>query len=787
MGALDRKLWRDVWHLRGQALAIALVLASGVATFIMFLATLDTLQITRADFYRDYRFAEVFAPLKRAPDGLRKRIADLPGVDRVDTRVVAPVTIDIAGFDEPITGIITSVPDHGEPVLNRLYLKSGRMVEAGRDDEVIVSEAFADAHRLQPGDHLSLIIKGRRKRLRIIGTAVSPEYIHQLRPGGVLPDFKRFGVLWMARTPLASAYDMEGGFNDVVLTLAPRANEQDVIDRLDEVLAPYGGLGAYGREDQSSNRFLSEELKQLQNSSTIFPIIFLGVAAFLLNVVVSRLIGTQRDQIATLKAVGYSNAAVVSHYLKLVLLIVLFGVLLGLGLGAWLTKSLAEIYMVFFRLPYLHYTLPPNVIANAVLVSLAAGLVGTWFAVRAAARLQPAQAMRPEPPAIYRETVIERLGLKRAISAPTRMILRHLGHRPLKSALSVLGIALACGIMTTGRFQSDTVSFMMNVHFGLSQRQDLAVTFVEPTSRRVLNDLLALPGVTYGEVYRSVPVRLRNAHYSERTAIQGLESGGNLHRLLDTNLDTIQIPKHGLVLTDYLGKLLHVRPGDLLTVEVLEGARPVRQVRVAALVKQYLGVSGYMDLAALNRLMREGRAVSGAYLDVDSAHATSIYHRLKEMPRIAGVAVREHEMDNFNRVMEETMLFWTAISTVFAALIAVGVVYNSARITLTERSRELASLRVLGFTRGEISYILLGELALLTLAAIPLGLLIGRGLCGLIADMIQSDLYRVPLILEPATYAFAASVVLIAAAASALLVRRRLDHLDLIAVLKTKE
>ncbi|MEJ2643834.1 MAG: ABC transporter permease [Gammaproteobacteria bacterium] len=787
MRAIDRKMWRDLWHLKGQALAIALVIASGVATFVMFLGTLESLQATREDFYRHYRFAQVFAPLKRAPERLRSRVEAIPGVERVDTRVVAPVTIDIPHFPEPVTGVITSVPDRGEAPLNRLYMKSGRRVEAGRNNEVVVSEAFAAAHRLQPGDHITVIIKGRRKTLDIVGTAVSPEFIHQVRPGGVFPDYQRYGVMWMARTPLGSAYDMDDAFNDVVLTLRRGAHPQDVIDRLDTLLAPYGGIGAYERADQPSNRFLSQELVQLRNSSLIFPFIFLGVAAFLFNVVIARLVSTQREQIASLKAFGYSNLDVGLHYLKLVMVIVLIAAVLGLGVGAWLTGKMAVIYMGFFRLPYFEYRLPPAIVASAVLVSVGAGVLGTFFAVRGAVRLRPAQAMRPEPPALYRETLVERAGLKRMFSGPARMILRHLGHRPVKSALTVIGIGLAAAILMTGRFQEDTIAFMMHVHYGLSQREDLSVTFVEPTSKRVLNELRSLPGVEYGEVFRSVPVRLRHGHRSERTVVLGVEGSGELQRLLNTDLRTVQLPPSGLVMTDYLGKMLHVKVGDRVTVEALEGSRRTRRVPVVGLIKQYLGVRGYMDLGALNRLMGEGAAVSGAYLSIDSRYANEIYRRLKDMPRVAGTTVRAQEIRNFRKTMRDTMLFWSSLATTFATVIAFGVVYNSARITLTERSRELASLRVLGFTRGEISYILLGELGLLTLLAIPPGLLLGRALCAYIANMVESDLYRVPLVLEPDTYAFAAAMVLLAAVVSGLIVRRRLDRLDLIGVLKTRE
>lgn len=395
--------------------------------------------------------------------------------------------------------------------------------------------------------------------------------------------------------------------------------------------------------------------------------------------------------------------------------------------------------------------------------------------------------MRPEPPGRYHESWVEQLGLKRWLSQPTRMIIRNVQRRALKSALTVLGISMACGMILTGLFQRDTVSYMVNIQFGMAQREDVSVTFIDPTSYRARFDLLGLPGVQHVEVFRAVPVRLRNGSHSYRTGIRGVEPGGDIARLLDADLRPVALPAEGILLTDYLAKLLGVRVGDRLTVEVLEGNRPVREVIVVALVREYLGVSGYMQLAALNHFLQEGPTISGAYLSVDHAQLESLYTRLKGMPRVAGLAERMQEIRNFNRVMEETMLFFTYVATIFAVIIAFGVIYNSARIALTERGRELASLRVLGFTRGEIAYILLGELGLLTLLAIPLGLWLGNWMCYYLARTMQNDLFRVPVVLVPQTYTFACVVVVVSAVLSGLAVRRRLDQLDLIAVLKAAE
>jgi len=773
--------------MKGQVFAIVLIIVSGVATYVMLISTMNSLNQTRDRFYLEYGFAEVFASLKRAPEDLKTQISKIPGVEHVETRVVADVKLDIPGFDEPVTGRLVSVPDHGKPLLNKLHIRKGRSVEPLREDEVVVSETFAEAHKMSLGDRFGAVINGRWKTLVVVGTALSPEFVLQVRPGAISPDFKRYAVLWMGREALGTAYDMKGAFNDVLLTLSPAAKTSEVLIQLDGLLARYGGLGSYERKDQMSHRFLTEEFRQLERSSKVFPLIFVAVAVFLLNVVINRTIQIQREQIAILKAFGYSHLDIGFHYFQMVLLVVLFGVAGGIGVGVWFGKGLGNIYMEFYRFPYLIYELEWNVVMTAVLINLGSALLGTFHSLRKASMLPPAEAMRPEPPARYRKTIIEHLRLWHLLSQPARIIFRNIERRPIKSCLSIAGIALACAILIAAIFWKDAVDFMVEVQFKLSQKEDLAVTFVEPTSRKAIYELNGLKGVQYAEPYRSVPAKFRFEHRSYRTVIRGIESGSRLHSLLNTDLKPVELPPEGIVLTDYLGTLLGIQPGDQLTIEVLEGARPVRQVPVVGLINQYIGVMGYMDMNALNVLMREDSAISGANLMVDPLHQTDLYKKLIQMPRVVGAVVREDEIRNFYETQAEAFLFFTFIATLLAGTIAFGVVYNSARITLSERSRELASLRVLGYTRAEISYILLGELGLFTLVAIPLGLVGGRVICTYLAATMGSDLFRIPVVVYPATYSLAATVVVVSAFLSSLIVRHRLDHLDLVAVLKTKE
>jgi putative ABC transport system permease protein len=785
IATLDRKLLRDLREMKGQALAIAAVVAAGVAMFVTYHSNFDSLRRTQGAYYERNRFGEVFASCQRAPVRLEERIAAIPGVAQADQRVVADLTLDVAGFDEPATGRLISVPAVGRPRLNDVFLRRGRWIEPGRPDEVVVSEAFANAHRLVPGDRLAALINGRRRLLQVVGLGLSPEYVYIIPPGELIPDDRRFGILYMERRALGAAFDMEGGFNDVSLSLVPGASPDEVIARLDRILQPYGGLGAVPRRLQMSHWTLDNELAQLQSFGVLVPAIFLGVAAFLLNVAMTRALAIQRPQIAALKALGYSNREIGWHYVKWALCIAVVGALIGIGGGAWLGKGMIGIYNDYFRFPVLLYRLSAGVAVRASLIALTAGGLGALFAVSRAVRIPPAEAMRPEPPARYRTSLVETYGLR--LTHATRMVLRNVERQPWRALATVVGISFAVGILLFGFVFLDAMELLAEVQFSLVQRQDVTVSFVEPTSSRALHEVGSLPGVMAVEPMRTVAVRLRHAHRHRTLALAGMPATPELNRIVDISGRAVSMPPEGLMMSRILGQVLGVAPGDDVLVEVLEGARPVREVRVAGLVDDYMGVAAWMEIGALRRMLREGRTLSGAHLMVDPDRLDVLYRHLKTLPRVAGVAITSAARDAFRRIMAQNFELITIFNVGFAVIISFGVVYNAARISLSERTRELASLRVLGFTIGEISLILLGELALLTLLAIVPGLLVGWALSTFVLRSFSSEVYRIPLVFTPANAAWSILTVAAAATVSGMAVRRKLDHLDLVAVLKTRE
>jgi len=787
VSALNRKLLRDVWDMKGQAFAIAAVIAAGVTMYVTYLSNFDSLQRTRAGYYERERFADVFASLVRAPQSIGSRIAQVPGVGVLVTRVVSDVTLDVPGLTEPASGRLISIPEDREPPLNGVYLRRGRWIDPARPDEVIASEMFCEANRLQPGDRIAAVINGRKRWLTIAGIGLSPEYVYAVKPGDIVPDQRRYGVLWMGRTALEAAFDMEGSFNDVSLTLDPTASEPDVIASLDRLLEPYGGLGAIPRRLQTSAWTLDNELVQLQTFGFLMPAIFLSVAAFILNVALTRALAIQRPQIASLKALGYSNRELAWHYIKWALIIAAAGALAGVFAGARLGAGMINLYNQYFRFPFLDYHLSTDVALASFAGSLVVAALGAYTTVSRAVRVPPAEAMRPEAPTRYRPSQMERGWLRAHFTLSMRMVIRNIERQPTRTLLSVVGISFAVAVLLVGLSFIDIMDRLIDNQFAQTMRQDATVTFVHPRSARALHDVAHFPGAMDVEPMRTVPVRLRSGARSRTLAVLGLNAVPRLNRVMTRDGRPVTVPAEGLVLSRKLGEILALREGDRVRVEVLEGRHSTWDVPIASLVDDSLGLQAYMRIDALRRAMREGAVVSGAFLTVDPAALDAFYRDVKGVPAVAGVALRDVTLQNFRDTMAQNMNVQVFFNVLFAGIIAFGVVYNSARVSLSERTRELASLRVLGFTRAEISLILLGELAVLTTLALPVGALLGMSLGHLIMLAFDNELYRLSFAVAPRTVALAFLTVIGAAFLSGLVVRRRLDTLDLVAVLKIPE
>ncbi len=786
MQSLDRKLLRDMIRLWSQSLAIALVLAVGVAIMVMMGGAERSLRETRDTFYERNRFGDIFASVTRAPTDVLGQVEAIPGVGMAEALVSKYVILDIEGMTAPATGQLISVPSAGVPKMNVPTLSSGQWPDPGQTGQVVVNENFATAHGFKIGDQFHGIINGQRRALTIVGTALSPEFIYTIGPGSIMPDDRRFGVIWMEGAALAAVYNLTGAFNTLTVGLGRDANRDEVIRQLDLILSPYGGTGAFFRKDQISNAFLQGELDQLSTMVKVVPPIFLIISAFLVNMVLGRLIALEREQIGLLKALGYHKGEIAWHYIKLAMGIGALGVAIGWGFGLWGGRGMAELYAQFFHFPYLVYVPYPSVYAISAMAGLAAAALGAVTAVRKAVALSPAVAMAPPAPARYQSGLTDRLIHLMRMRQTSVMIWRSLTRWPIRAGLTMLGIATSAAVMVAALFMFDAMDELLDKSFVQLNRQDVVISFAGDRPRSVIEDVGHLPGVMVAEGVWSMPVRLKHGQFSRRTSLEARDPASELTHLL-TEAGDLVTPEGGIVLTRRLARQLDLDLGESVRVIFPSLGGREERIPVVGYAAQSFGMGAYVTPETLSRLTGLAPRVSLANALIDPDQVEALFAAVKATPAVAGLVEMAAIRQSFNDTIAQNAGMMTTINSLMAALIAIGVVYNAARIQLSERARELASLRILGFTRGEVSYILLGELAVLTIVAIPVGLLMGQGLAAAMVTGFDSDLYAIPLAISRATYVRAAWVVALASALSALVVWRRIGRMDLVAVMKTRE
>lgn len=784
---LDKKLRRDLRRHLGSLVAIAVVVACGIAAFVGMRTMVHVLADAQAAYYARSGFPDVFTRVRRAPQSVLPALRDIPGVAQLQARASGEVVVRVPGLAEPATLRIVGLGDVAPTALNRVVVRAGRLPLPEETDAVTVSEGFAEANALAVGDTLGAVIGGAWRRLYVVGIGISAEFVYELRPGDMLPDPKRYGVLWLPDRMAQRTFDLDQAWNELALRLAPRADTSAVIAALDAALRRYGSLGATTRALHPSHQFLESEIDENRTFATVLPAIFLAVAAFLVHLVLSRVVIQQRDQIGTLKAFGVPTAALARHYVLFALAPVALGCVGGVALGTWLAAALSGIYQDFFRFPALSAPVYPRVIAAGIGIGVVAALIGALGALRRVLRLPPAEAMRPEPPARYASGLVERL-LGRHGSPLTRMVARGMTHRPWRTALSSIGIGFGAAVVVVGTFGFDAIERMQHVLFDVSTRADVSVVFGAPRGREVAAELLAMPGVLRVELSRSAAARASHGHRNRQTAVIGVDPDAQLRQVADLEARVLSVPEGGVTLSGALSRVLAAGVGDTVDLEFLDGRGHRTSQPVAAVVEDLTGSAVYVPSHALAGLVGAGEAVTSADLQVDRTLEAALFDRLVRAPGVQAIIARDRMRESFDATVRQSFHIVLTTLVLVAAALAAGTTYNAGRVTLSERARDLASLRVLGFTRGEAARILFGELGVLGAIGLPLGIVIGIGFAwATVQSLGRSEMFRMPLVIGPRTIAMGLVVPVIAGALSVWPLRRQLDRLDLIESLKTRE
>ncbi len=790
MKVLDKKLLRHLRSSWGQALAIVAVILCGTATFITVASAYRDLLLTRDAYYTRYRFADFNLMFKQAPTTEAFKIEAIPGVRRVHGRIVKDVNLDIAGTDEPRIGRIISMPDLPVEVLDDICLMSGRYFDRGALNEVIVSTDFAKANRLKLGDRVRATIENKKHTLKIVGTALSPEYVYPIRSASELvPSPERFGILWAPRSFVEDAFNMQDACNEIIGTVEVSANLDAVLDKAEKILKPYGVYAKLKRDDQISNRFLSDEIKGLEVSAWITPAIFLGVAALILFVLLNRMVSNERTEIGLLKAYGYSNWAVASYYVKFALVLGVAGCLGGFVVGQWLAYAMIRMYVEFFQFPLLRAQVYADVLVRSMGISVAFALAGAVSAARRAAAIDPAVAMRAPAPKYGHRTVFERVQpVWRRLSFSWKMIVRNVSRYRLRSSITSFGIMVSVGIMIVGFFLGDSMDYMIGFQFSETQREDVRVGLITEQSKSALYDLARFDGVRRVEPMLEYPFEIRTEWRTKDVVVIGLPEDGQLHRLNNEQGAPVDVTGPGLILSDKLAEQLGVHAGSQVRLKPLMGrVTKERVVPVSKIVRQYLGVAAYMNIDALSRILDEPIAMNAALFRTVQHGERALGTKLKDVPAVASVEIKSDSIANIKKTLAQSMSISNMFLAIFSGVIAFAVIYNTTMVSLMERQRELASLRVLGFTIREVGSIVYKENVVLSAVGLLFGFPFGVMLSKLLVRAYDTDLYRLPFHIEPPTFvrAFVLTVVFLALANVA--AWRKIKRLDLVEVLKARE
>ena len=792
MSVLDRKLRRELLGAIGMILAITSIMAIGISAYVALNSAYRNLTIAQRQYYNECRMADFTLELKKVPLADLEPLKNIPGVVDIRPRIQFFATVDIERVIEPLNGLVLSLPNERRPVINDIILRRGGYFSDRRDNEVIVNDAFARRHGLHPGMWIHLLLNNQRQELYIVGTAISSEFCYLLGPGAMVPDPKRFGVFYVKQTYAEEIFDFRGAANQVVGVMSPdvRSKPQEVLRKAELMLESYGVLNSYPLRDQASHRFIDNEIQGLRAFGVINPSIFLAVASLVLNVLMTRLAEQQRVVVGTLKALGYSNLQIFAHFLKFGLCIGVIGGAIGCGLGYWISTGMTAMYLLFYQFPNLVSGVYPDILAQAVAISLVCALLGSVNGARAVMKLEPAEAMRPKPPAQGGKVFLERFHwLWSRMSFAGRMTVRNIVRHRLRTGAGIFAASMGACVAVNALMLTEAIVEMVDFQFELVQRSDLDLVFKDERGRDTLNELRHLPGVDYVEPMLDVPCTLVNGPYTRKTGVTGLVQNSRLTIPRKKDASRLRIPSAGLMMNSKMAELLHLKQGDVVTIIPTKGQRHPVAARIESISDSYLGLVVYAEIEYLSNLIGEEFAMTGAQLAArsDSAHRNALYRELKEMPSLQAVNARADTIYNVRETLVKNQKIFIYLLVGFAGVIFFGTVLNSSLISLAERQREVATLRVLGYNEWQIGNLFARESMLTnlvgTLVGLPLGYLLNLG----VTEAYDTDMFRIPVVDPGDVFGIVVLLGMLFGVAAHLIVQRSIFKMDWLDAMKTKE
>jgi len=771
-------------------LAVAAVILTGISCYVALNSAYRDLVLTRDTYMKQYRMADLFFHVERAPASITTRIASLPGVLKADGRLVFDVTLDLPDRPDPAVGRIISIPDKPSPFINGVHLGSGKYPGPAGSNKVLLSKDFAEANEFDAGSTFEALINDKKHKIVVSGTGLSPEYIYVIR--GIqdfLPNPQGFGILWAGRTFAQEAFGYENAVNDIVVRIEKGADSRALLDRIDTILDPYGVTYKYERKNQLSYRSLDDELMGLKGMSKIVPTIFVFVASTILFILVGRMVKRQREQIGVMKSFGYGDFQIFLHFAGFSVAIGLVGTVTGLLAGDSLARAMVEMYGDFFHFPLLEHRIYPDITVGAVFFGLAGPVIAGFFSARKTMGIAPAVALRPEAPDVYtRGSLLEAIRfLWNRLPFTWKIIVRNITRHKGRSGFVIFGVALSTGILMMSLFFMDSMDYLIKFQYHYTNRQDAKILLTRCKGMKVLHDARRLPGVRRAEPLFEMPYEIQNGNVKRNILVVGVPRQSSLLHVLDTSLRRVELPPHGIVLPEVTARSLRAKAGDRLVLKPLYPGFREKTANVARVVPQYLGQTAYMDIRSASCLMDEALAVNGILLEIEKEGYAELVESVKDTPAVATVELKYRVLKHFREMFLDFMWIGMLFYILFAGVIGFSVIYTSAALSIGERARELATMRVLGLHHREVVRAVFGEYFTLSLIGILSGFPLGLLFAWSIITAYQSELYTFPFVVYPSTYAKVAFCIVIFIVLARLACERPLKKLDMVATLKRSD
>ncbi len=786
---LLRKMLRDIRSQKGTYMACVLIMVIGLMTLNLFSIGYENFSISRDSYYASMQFADGFAHIKGMPVSELEKLEAIDEIRQVEGRLVKDARIVGADGGESAYLRLVSFQLENEG-LNRFELLSGSIGNTEMND-VILDSKYYDTNGCEPGDVISLAVEGRVVDVTVRGSGRSPEYIYALRTDQDLyPDPERFGIAFVPYDTMKTILRAGQSVNDVSFILADGYDYKDAEHVIRAMLEPYGLLDLRSREDQKSHLLLTSEIDGMKGMAVAMPVVFLGVAAMIMVIMLKRLVEKQRGQIGVFKAFGLTDGQILIHYLGYALVIGVLSGIFGIAVGNAMVVPFTRMYQTMFNMPLVmpefSYKYAVISLFLATLFSLAAGYGG----VKAILRIEPAEAMRPPAPAQSKGTIVENMKfLWSKMTIISRIAVRNMFRNKGRTGFVFIGVMLTYAILGMPWAMKENMDIMIYDQFDTVTVYDMKVDLSTPVLRRnAVSEIMQSSEVDYAESLMEVPALLYHHGAKEAVSVLGIEADSQLYHLYGENGELLQLPDQGMILSDQLAEKIDAQEGDLILVKSPYARWPKEtiSVQVVKIIPQYLGLNAYMDENALSALLDQPDFATSVIARTDMSGVEAVRARFDESSQVFGVNASEELMDKYGEMME-MMGAMLGMFVVIGILCGFSIVYASSMITLSERNRELASMLVIGLNYSEVKRVLYLEQWYTACAAFVLGMPLLRGLVKSMSVMMANDVYTMPTKVSALTFLSAAILTTGSILMAQWQLGRKVEEIELVKSLSIRE